>query len=121
MRYDFGKTLEFDGEVRMTFMNCAQRRLELYDKVCDYLKESNQEDSIQIFDVDDLRRMRDVYDKLKNNEPIINSDTDIMRIEIEHKTVVSVDANVSRRLFENMMSNITESYIESDAWKDDLD
>lgn len=121
VRYDFGKTLEFDGEVRMTFMNCAQRRLELYDKVCDYLKESNQEDSIQIFDVDDLRRMQDVYDKLKNNEPIINSDTDIMRIEIEHKTVVSVDANVSRRLFENMMSNITESYIESDAWKDDLD
>lgn len=119
VRYDFGKTLEFDGEVRMAFMDCAEKRIELYDKACDYLKKSHQEDTMQIFENEDIEKMRDIYEKLKKNEPIVNSDTDMMRMEIEHKTVVTIDPKVSKKLFENMMDNISKN-IESDDWQNDL-
>lgn len=70
LRGDFSGGLSFSGDVRLSYMNMARRRLAAYDAACSYLDDSGQGELKAVFDTRDMENMRDVLYSLESNEPL---------------------------------------------------
>lgn len=89
LRGDFKNTLEFSGYVRSTYVDMAKRRIDAYDKACEYLDASGQSELREVFDSNDIENMRFVLQRLEENRSVEPIEQPMM--DIEEKRVIPLD------------------------------
>lgn len=108
LRGDFNRPLRFGEAVRTAYINMAMRRIDAYDKACEYLDNTGQEELKKVFDNQDILAMRETLYSLQNNGQIKPVEHPV--VTYNDKKVIYIDKKMHEYIKDIVEENVSARY-----------
>ncbi len=110
LRGDFNKPLRFGEAVRTAYIDMAIRRIDAYDKACEYLDNTGQEELKRVFDNRDIEAMRKTLYSLQNHAEIKPVEHPV--VEYNDKKVIYIDKKMHEYIKDVVEENVSVLSVE---------
>ncbi len=105
LRGDFEGTLKYSDKVKTQYLDMARKRIDAYDRACDYLDNTDQGELKSTFDQSDIENMRYVMNAMNEGKNIETVKHPI--IDVTEKKVVPLDRDLHQLINKKVKNTVS--------------